>query len=80
MACLDRAQERAVMELTLVDGKQLKTLRIGLKWSMQELHDKTGISILRIFEIEKSGKGTPKELFAIWETIQGEMKCREGQN
>lgn len=59
------------MQLTYVDGAQMRTLRIGLKWSMQDLHDKTGLSILRIFEIEHGGNPTPKELSKIMDALKG---------
>ena len=68
------------MQLTYVDGAQMRTLRIGLKWSMQDLHDKTGLSILRIFEIEHGGNPTPKELSKIMDALKEGMICQSEPN
>lgn len=55
-------------------GYQLKQQRIAKHLSMQDLHDKTGLSILRIFEIEHGGNPTPKELSKIMDALKGGME------
>lgn len=42
-------------------GHQLKERRIAKHLSMQDLHDLSGLTILRIFEIERTGKAKPEE-------------------
>lgn len=57
------------MEITF-DGRQIKTLRLERRMSMQDLHDLTGISIIRIAQIEKRNNPSPRELSKIVDALQ----------